>query len=48
MMEDKLSTDQRVRLECLAQAVARAGHTKHTEEVIKDAEQFEQYVRGLR
>lgn len=48
MNEDKLTHDERLRLECLAQAVALYA-TKpqvHAEQVVYHAEVFESYVRG--
>ena len=47
MPEDKLTHDERLRLECLAQANlagARAGMSP--ESVVRAAQEFEQYVRG--
>jgi hypothetical protein len=51
MIEDKLTHDERLRLECIAQAVAlnstrsmNAG--RPVDGVVKDAQAIEEYVRG--
>lgn len=48
MMEDKLSRYERVRLEALAQAVARATMqpTKRTDEVLQDAKKFAGWIEN--
>lgn len=46
-MEDKLGHDERLRLECLAQAIAYRTHrqlTESPEQTIQRATEFEQYV----
>lgn len=45
MIEDKLNHAERVRLECVAQAVARSmGRPNSTEGILKDAAEFEKFV----
>lgn len=45
MIEDKLTHNERLRLECIAQAVAsHIGQAPTTEQLIKRAERIEQYV----
>lgn len=45
MIEDKLDHDERLRLECLAQAIARnAPRSNDRSVVVRDAKAFEQYV----
>lgn len=47
MIEDKLDHDERLRLECLAQAIARSGMSQLSDEVLlKRAKTFEDYVKG--
>lgn len=49
MTEDKLTHDERLRLECLAQATAlftMSGNKPSPEILTKTAEAFEVYVRG--
>ncbi len=46
MIEDKLTADQRLRLECLAQANAKASHTASAEGTLSIAAKFEKYVRN--
>ena len=47
MIEDKLSRDERLRLECLAQAIAKHQMKPPVTAgvIIRDAQQFEVYVR---
>jgi hypothetical protein len=45
MVEDKLTTDQRIRLECLNQANAHAQGRGDSHDVIKVAKEFEDYIR---
>lgn len=49
MIEDKLTADQRIRLECLAQAnalaAAQAARRLASEPVLEVAADFERYVR---
>ena len=44
MIEDKLIKEQRIRLECLAQANTNSHYS--TSEIIAQAEKFEKYVKG--
>lgn len=44
-IEDKLTQDQRLRLECLAQANARSSSMVGSAIVIEVASEFETYVR---
>lgn len=45
MIEDKLLHDERVRLECVAQAVARSmGRPTSIEGLLKDASEIEKFV----
>lgn len=49
MIEDKLTHDERLRLECLAQAIAFKGASDllvPTERVLVAAKNFEEYVSG--
>lgn len=46
MIEDKLTHDERRRLECLAQAIHVAAHTSTPLAIIEDARRFEEYVAG--
>lgn len=47
MIEDKLTREERIRLECLAQANQMAsGFHKTSGDVIKNARAFEEFVRG--
>lgn len=47
MIEDKLTRDERIRLESLAQAVASSGmHQEGTETIIHKAKRFETYIRS--
>lgn len=47
MIEDKLSQDQRIRLEALAQTIAYQGMRQASPEVTtKTAATFEKYIRG--
>lgn len=50
MHEDKLTHDERLRLECLAQAVvasgAAAGRSQTAEDIVARARKFETFVRG--
>lgn len=48
MIEDKLSKDQRIRLECLAQAVASSAiiGQANTETLIIKAARFEKFIVG--
>lgn len=45
MIEDKLEHDERLRLECLAQAIAARTITASTAEVLSNASAFEHFVR---
>lgn len=45
MIEDKLDHDERLRLECLAQANA-TGHGQSPEQIIEKATRYERFVRG--
>lgn len=46
MIEDKLSTEQRIRLEALAQATASSmGVPTTPEKILSKAEKFEIYIR---
>ena len=44
MHEDKLSHDERRRLEALNQAIASCGMIKSTEEVLACAKKFERFI----
>lgn len=47
MIEDKLSHDERLRLECIAQAnVLAHGKSVSAEQVVDTAARFERYVKG--
>lgn len=49
MIEDKLNHDERVRLECIAQAVASSASSmigKSPQDIIEAAEVFEAFVHG--
>lgn len=47
MIEDKLLRDERIRLECLAQAVGSSiGVPSPPERIIEKAEKFEEYIRN--
>ena len=47
MIEDKLTREERIRLECVAQANQMAsGFHKTAQRVINDAKAFENYVKG--
>lgn len=47
MLEDKLTHDERLRLECIAQAnMAAAGRPTSAEVLIAKAKEFEEYVKG--
>lgn len=48
MIEDKLRHDERLRLECLAQSVARnmGRPSASDEQVIQTASAFESFVKG--
>ena len=45
MIEDKLTPEQRLRLECLVQANINS-HGMTPEEIVKKATRFEHYVNG--
>jgi hypothetical protein len=45
MIEDKLTHDERLRLECIAQANAQMGPPQSAEHIIDKASKFEKYVR---
>lgn len=45
-MEDKLEHNERLRLECLAQAIAMGRHTASRDEIINTAADFEEYVKN--
>ncbi len=46
MIEDKLTREERIRLECLAQAVSSAIGKLETEDVIlRKAKRFETYIK---
>jgi len=45
MIEDKLEHDERVRLECLAQAVAMHRPTLSPAAIVDAAAEFEQFVK---
>jgi hypothetical protein len=45
MIEDKLSPDERLRLECLNQAINCRRPTESAEGTIQRASEFEKYVR---
>lgn len=45
MLEDKLEHDERLRLECLAQANVTS-HGQSAEVIVQKAREFEQYVTG--
>lgn len=51
MIEDKLDQEQRLRLECLAQAIAHAHgspmRATAVSTIIVDAKRLEDYVRGV-
>ena len=44
MIEDKLEHDERVRLECLAQAIAMGRHTAAPDQIVASAMIFQKYV----
>lgn len=44
MIEDKLTHDERIRLECLAQAIGR-DRTGNTDQILALARSFEEFVR---
>lgn len=45
MIEDKLNRFERIRLECLAQAIAKTmGRGASSEVIIREAQAFEKYV----
>lgn len=47
MHEDKLEHDERLKLECIAQAVANnAMQRPSAEKIISDAKIFEKYIKG--
>lgn len=49
MIEDKLPPEQRLRLECLNQAVSKANMTPRTnsaESILDDARKFESWIKG--
>lgn len=47
MMEDKLEHDERIRLECLAQAgMHNRAPNPPADQIITQAKQYEKYVRG--
>jgi hypothetical protein len=45
-MEDKLDHEERLRLECLAQAIAARNVTESPDQTVKRAAEFEKYVRS--
>ena len=45
MIEDKLSREERIRLEALNQAV-NVGRLNSDEQIVERAERFERYIRG--
>lgn len=47
MIEDKLTHDERLRLECLNQSIQRGSRmTTSPELIIQEAKEFEKYVLG--
>lgn len=47
MIEDKLTHDERLRLECVAQSVANnAMQRASVEKIVSDARAFEEFIRG--
>lgn len=46
MIEDKLDHDERLRLECLAQAIAATDEVTQATYIVSTAKVFEEYVRG--
>lgn len=47
MIEDKLTPDQRIRLEALAQSImANAPVRPSTEKIVSDARVFERWIKG--
>lgn len=46
MIEDKLTHDERLRLECLAQASAFSP-SQSAEQIIEKATRYERFVRGI-
>lgn len=49
MIEDKLTHDERLRLECLAQAVAKnAMKNTSDEQIVETAARYEAFVKGER
>ncbi len=45
MIEDKLTHDERLRLECIAQANPQMGPPQSAEQIIEKAKRLEQYVK---
>ena len=46
MIEDKLTHDERIRLECLAMSMNCRRPTESTEQTIQRATEFEKFVKG--
>jgi hypothetical protein len=47
MIKDKLTPTQRVRLECIAQAIAMAGSLRTPKSIIEKAKEFEMYLNNV-
>lgn len=48
MIEDKLTHDERLRLECVSQATPTMGPPQSAEQIIEKASRLEEYIRNGR